>query len=259
MCLITINSEKTTIGDKQIADFYTHNPDGLGIMRYEQDKVHIHKFLPKTAKEAIRLYKKYANGDCIVHWRMATHGKVDIANAHPYQVTPNLWMMHNGVIHHAARDIDKMSDTWHFIRDVLRPILTDREELLQSRAIHKLIQDHVDSNRLVFMDSRGVITVINESKFIDAFGAKLSNTYAWSYPITPKIFYKNDYLYGNTYAIDYDNRLTKSNKLDETDEMESENQGLIDLCLYYPEEIAAMLADYGITEKDCLDYCGLNI
>jgi hypothetical protein len=120
---------------------------------------------------------------------MKTHGNIDMENCHPYEVLNrdehgiDLWLMHNGVLHTDNKaDITK-SDTWHYIRDYLRPILEYNPDFAFHPAFAELIGDHIGSNRFVMMDNNGRQVVINEEQGVYWGGRWLSNTYAWSAPV----------------------------------------------------------------------------
>jgi len=36
--------------------------------------------------------------ECIIHYRMKTHGDIDMDNCHPSRVTDDIWMAHNGIL-----------------------------------------------------------------------------------------------------------------------------------------------------------------
>ena len=55
----------------------------------------------------------------LVHFRIATHGSVDIHNCHPFRVTENKVMIHNGMIPVVLDKNDKRSDTRVFAENYL--------------------------------------------------------------------------------------------------------------------------------------------
>ena len=88
MCLlITKLSNSPVLADHWIEDFYDFNSDGIGIMYSENNELIIKKVLPKTEIEATAFYQKYVKGKmCAIHFRMRTHGNIDLNNCHPYEV-----------------------------------------------------------------------------------------------------------------------------------------------------------------------------
>ena len=183
MCLLTKQTSSTVLSDSFLADVYSKNRDGLGVMYAEKGKIHIYKCLPTNAKEFIDFYRKHAEGkDCVWHARMQTHGDIDLDNCHPYMVTEGVWMAHNGVLS-TGNDNDKTrSDTWHFIQNFLRPALTANPNLLLDQDFQNFLGKMIGpSNKFGFVRCDGEIVLINEQAGVEYQGAWLSNTYAWSY------------------------------------------------------------------------------
>jgi hypothetical protein len=117
---------------------------------------------------------------------MRTHGAIDLLNCHPYEVLNraehgiDLWLMHNGILSTGNKANPKMSDTWHYIADYLRPMLAGNPDFAFHPAFKALIEDHIGgSNKFVIMDNEGRQVVINESAGVYWAGLWLSNTYAW--------------------------------------------------------------------------------
>jgi predicted glutamine amidotransferase len=288
MCLITINTPETTFTNDWLLDFYDHNQDGLGVMYAEGGTLFIEKFVPKTEKSVLNFYHTHVQGkQAVVHWRMRTHGATDMANAHPYEVLNmkehgiDLWMMHNGVLSGVNADQKHMSDTWHFIRDTMRPMLAAFPDLLKNTAFIELVEERIgSSNKLVFLDNWGNTTVINEKAFTEFSGAQLSNTYAWTsrsrhnLKATEKVVYaKTPSNYGYGYPVDYTKRSLYQSVWDNAEEeeddllddllatkstsaydLENDYEELWLLVEQYPDEATNLLSDYGCSPQDLRDY-----
>ena len=185
MCLLITKPESTVFDNQFLAGVYDKNSDGIGIMYAEHGKVVVKKFLPKTKQESIQIYHEHIAGKaCAVHYRMRTHGATDMANCHPYQVLSadegyELWLMHNGVLHTGNDKNVAMSDTWHYIRDYLRPILLNNPTFFMTEEFKDMIGAHIGSNRFTLLDSHGNMVTVNEDQGVMYEGAWLSNTYAW--------------------------------------------------------------------------------
>lgn len=183
MCLLVQQTTQSKFTDEFLADVFTKNQDGLGVMYADGGKLHVHKSLPATAADFIDFYRKHADGrNCVWHARMQTHGDIDFDNCHPYKVTDDVWLAHNGILS-TGNDADKSkSDTWHFIQNFIRPALIGNPELLTDVNWQKFVGEIIGrSNKFALVRADGAVVVINAHAGVNYENAWLSNTYAWSY------------------------------------------------------------------------------
>ena len=191
MCLL-INQPTTApvLPAHWLSDFFSYNSDGVGVMYSENNCLITEKILPKTDAEFIAFYNAHIAGkDCAYHLRMRTHGDTDLENCHPYMVLNHaehgmdLALMHNGILSTGNKADPSKSDTWHYIRDYLRPMLSGNPEFFMHPAFSKIVGDHIGSgNKFVLMDNAGRVATINQSAGVFWGGLWLSNTYAWTAP-----------------------------------------------------------------------------
>jgi hypothetical protein len=189
MCLlVTQSTTSPVLSNDWLADFYSYNSDGIGVMHSHDGELIIQKILPKSAQDFIAFYHDNIKGkNCAFHLRMKTHGHIDLENCHPYEVLNkadhgiDLWLMHNGILSTGNQaDISK-SDTWHYIRDYLRPMLADNPEFYLHPSFSEIVEKHIgSSNKFVLMDNHGRSVTINQGAGVYWAGLWLSNTYAWS-------------------------------------------------------------------------------
>jgi len=282
MCLLVTQSKKSPILSNQwLEDFYYSNSDGVGVMYVKAGELVIEKLLPKTADDFIDFYHSHIAGkNCAFHLRMKTHGLIDLQNCHPYEVLNksehglDVWLMHNGILSTGnQKDVTK-SDTWHYIRDYLKPMLTNNPDFAFTDEFNDLISSHIGaSNKFVLMDNQGRQAVINRSSGVYWAGLWLSNTYAWSSsssasktPIKdakkalkqsrediPKPIYKPyKYSYYNRYD-DYDGYGVNTKNSFNTPDYEDEYD------IYYEVEMLLDDLQYNdlkanVTLDDCIDY-----
>lgn len=202
MCLlITQKNNAPKLSDIWLRDFYTRNADGVGVMYAQNNKLVIKKIIPKNADEFIQFYRDYIQSRaCAWHLRMRTHGDIDLLNCHPYEVLNrsehgvDLWLMHNGVLSTGNKANPKFSDTWHYIQNYLKPMLSDNPDFAFHPSFKALIGDHIGvTNKFVLMDNKGRLSVVNEDRGVYWGNLWLSNTYAWSSqdtrskPVTQKL------------------------------------------------------------------------
>jgi len=181
MCILINHPANTNFSDELLADFYDYNSDGFGAMYAEAGKLVIIKTLGKP-DEIEALYKKeLAHRDCIIHYRMKTHGNIDLDNCHPYRINDDIWMAHNGILT-MGNPIDKRkSDTWHFIEYIIRPALAADPDLIFDLDYQEYLENMIgNSNKFAFMHSSGQSVILNKHAGVEHQGAWLSNTYAWS-------------------------------------------------------------------------------
>lgn len=193
MCLLITQPKNTpSLTDIWLKDMYSFNSDGVGVMFLHNNQLVIKKDLPKSENDFIKFYKENIQGkNCSFHLRMRTHGEIDLLNCHPYEILNkkndglDMWLSHNGILSF-GNDADKTkSDTWHYIKNYLKPLLKENPSLAFNNAFIKVIGDHIGSNnKFVIMDSKGRQSVINKSSGVYWGGMWLSNTYAWSSPFT---------------------------------------------------------------------------
>lgn len=200
MCLMVQQTQPTKFSDEFLIGVYKSNSDGIGVMWAEDNHLHYRKALVTSAKEFISFIREHAEGRaCCWHARMKTHGHIDLTNCHPYPVTgfdgrddeyPVL-LMHNGVLSTGNNKDATKSDTWHYIQEIIRPLLAQHPELLTNPGFKTLVEKHIGTgNKFAMMDAFGNTVILNRQAGVEYNGAWLSNTYAWDYyglhPDAPK-------------------------------------------------------------------------
>lgn len=179
--LITGTSQKIksvlTTTPLLLESLYEHNSDGLGIMYATSKGLKVIKKLPKNVAEARQLINAMPSDDrqLAMHWRMRTHGHIDMANCHPYEVSPTTQLMHNGVLHTGNGKDTSRSDTYHFIQDYLSSITDDT---LHNEQFQLILGDMIGNNRFAIMSEDGRLSVVNKQQGVEFENVWFSNTYA---------------------------------------------------------------------------------
>jgi hypothetical protein len=180
MCLIIHRKEKQSLAKNFLDDVFSHNKDGWGIMFLNDDGAPV----IKRGMKLKSFYKAYKNEvqhrECLIHFRMATQGDIDLSMCHPFEVTSGIYNI--DAPSHACK---KKSDTWRFVNLVLKPILESVDkphEFLRSESMSYLIASHAGTgNRLAFLDHMGAHLVPTESEWSETTcGVTVSNTYAYN-------------------------------------------------------------------------------
>ena len=186
MCLIINKPEGVTFDQEFLRGTYEKNSDGLGVMYAENNTLYTAKIVPKTFAEVLAFWDKHVHERaCAVHFRMQTHGDIDLHNCHPYTVLTAdegypLSLIHNGILHTGNAKDKRFSDTHWYIQDYLRPMLLKNPEFFLTPEFADLVGSHIgNGNKFVLMDAYGNVVTVNEKQGVQHNGAWLSNTYAW--------------------------------------------------------------------------------
>lgn len=182
MCILIHNTPKSRLTKEHWADMLRRNQDGFGAMYSDGKRVHVIKTLDGSPEELDFIYRKYLRGrEAVIHLRMQTHGAINMDNCHPYKVTDDLYMAHNGVLSTGNWDDPSKSDTWHLIEFYLKPILEKSPDVLFEPSFQKMLAGFIGySNKLAFVHKTRGVVVINRSAGIKHRETWFSNTYAWS-------------------------------------------------------------------------------
>lgn len=267
MCLIVHNPDGVAFPTSVLRRGIKDNPDGWGIMGAGSGRVRIEKgFGTSSFFKTLDTFR----GACTIHFRWATHGKINLDNAHPFRILRGKYaLMHNGVLDIPRRDLSK-SDTWHFARDFVQPILANKPDWFGSEYLSAMLGALIGPlNKLVIMRNDGASMVVNEKSGRDYEGLWLSNGNSlWGeadwYETTPTAststftrgmvqctvcqcyVFPDDTVsdeYGNVSCEDCDLKAYKkeSDELDLTALSDLDHDELAEYCGTYPHEVATLI------------------
>jgi hypothetical protein len=189
MCIIAVVPKDLILDESIIQRMWNGNSDGAGFMYAEDGKLHVQKGY-MTYKSFMDAYEPHAGKAIVMHFRIKTHGETNEINTHPFNVTDGLAFAHNGII--SGFGSKEHSDTWHFNEEVIKPLQKNVKSFLNIQPIQKLISDRIGYSKLVFMDSRGVVDIVNKEKGDESSdGVWFSNT-GWR---EPKTYSKPEYAF----------------------------------------------------------------
>ena len=186
MCIAILNTKKAGIlPTEQIKNSWDNNDMGGGLL-WNKNGV-LNMFKTYSYSEFIKKYNKLRDdkqvGNIVLHFRIATSGINGKHNLHPFIVNKDLGFVHNGVI--SGLGNNEYSDTYQF-NDMLRKF---KHNFIDCDMTKHFISNYIGSSKLVFLDSSGKYTIINEKKGHWKDGNWYSNDSYKSY---------NDYMwYGN--------------------------------------------------------------
>lgn len=211
MCIIAFKPEGTRLPKEKILNnCYYNNSDGVGMAIQRNGKTIINKFMLLDPFLQYHRDNARKEDNILYHFRIATHGKVNLENTHPFIITKDYKEMnqsqsittknilaHNGIITLLA-DNHKTSDS-----KILARILADKDindNLFKSEGIRQLIETILETDKLIVMNSEGEYFLIG--KWEEAKGIHYSNlTYMYK-----KVYY--DY-YFPSYASEYSRDISR--------------------------------------------------
>mgnify|MGYP001560333723 CR=1 FL=1 len=202
MCIIVVKPEKIALPkEKVLKNCFNSNPDGAGFAFTKNTTNYLFKgyfdFDKFYNDLTAQVKKEYP---CIIHFRIATAGKVDGGNCHPFPVTNKInilrqtkvitnkiMVVHNGIIQNESHY--KLSDTQVFIKDILsNKVIYDN--IYDNPAIEKLIVNYGGSSKFAFLHTQKGILLLGD--FIKDYNCYFSNN---SYKNIPILDYKySDFL-----------------------------------------------------------------
>jgi hypothetical protein len=174
MCIIFAG--KIIPSNKELKNAWANNPDGAGVMYTEvgQDTINIFKSLDYSvfAKHISKLRKNININSVVLHFRFATHGEVNLDNAHPFSINGTLAMVHNGVVTQLSKDLNT-SDSYLLSR-MLSNLPPDWEK---NDTILSLLEDYIgEHNKVVILSNSGELVFLNKHKGHELNGIWRSNT-----------------------------------------------------------------------------------
>lgn len=183
MCILIHQPKDYCFSSEQLRDFFYKNSDGFGAIVNHGDErgVKVYKSVGGIKEIEDMYYNDVACYEAIIHFRMKTHGNIDLENCHPYEVLPNVYMAHNGILSYGNTADPTKSDTWHYIKDFIKPMLELTPDALKNPYIRGYLGAHIgSSNKFGFMDLEGNVAIINRHSGVEHDGVWYSNTYAWT-------------------------------------------------------------------------------
>jgi len=171
MCLLLCSREGKLMPENKIENAYHHNPHGFGIAFANNGKLEVYKTMYYA--DIRPLFNQINGRPYVAHFRAGTHGTIGLEMCHPFEMSKDVVVFHNGVIDIKGIPEGK-SDTWTFTEKILKKyFLPDYKEKLD------LLEQLVGGwNKLAFIDNTGDITVANESGGHWSKGVWYSNAYS---------------------------------------------------------------------------------
>lgn len=140
---------------------FKSNKDGAGFVAVSDGRLIVDKgyFSFDSFREA---YLPYVGLQSAIHFRWATHGKTDVANCHPFSITDDLALIHNGVLPIQCNEDKNMSDTWHYVHHILRPMAERDPDFFVQPEVIFMGEAAIKGSKFVFLRSDGEVSIWNE-------------------------------------------------------------------------------------------------
>lgn len=145
------------------------NPHGFGYAYFnEENKMQVIKTV-KNVNQNINYFLKIRKANIekpfILHFRIATHGKIITKCCHPFKVNENLVFCHNGILEHKyTKDLtmkDDKSDSMLFGETMLAKLPIN---FMENEAKKELLDDHIGAgNKMILLNAEGKHWILNEN------------------------------------------------------------------------------------------------
>lgn len=160
MCIILFQqAEAKRLPKVGLEIFSENNSDGMGLMYSEDGKLRVWRSMDDIEALWEEYCRVHDRGIAIgIHFRIATKGKTDLANCHPF-LTGNGWaLMHNGTMYGLGAIPDGESDSSLFATSVIGALSEDWNE---RSTLFNLLSSYAKPSRLLLMHETGQWVVMN--------------------------------------------------------------------------------------------------
>jgi hypothetical protein len=162
MCIAIYKPAGKIISKANLAQCFKANPDGAGFMYAKDKELNLLKGF-FTFDEFWDVYEPLQNEQCLIHFRIKTHGEINYTNCHPFLVNKSLGFIHNGVI--SGFGAGKLSDTVEFNEQIIKPLVNKYgNRIMFDESIVSLIESRIGYSKLAFLDRHGNFNLFNENK-----------------------------------------------------------------------------------------------
>lgn len=161
MCIAIFKPRKTQPDWDSYRAAYDNNPDGWGFAAARDGKLIVKKGVSSFNNFKKKFYE-FRHSPALVHFRIRTSGDINDRNCHPFMVSPDLAVIHNGMLDIQCNVDAKMSDTWHFVTQVLRPIHESAPAFPWNMGLSFLGEQFLGrGNKMLFLSATGEHTIWN--------------------------------------------------------------------------------------------------
>lgn len=211
MCLILVRDPNVQLDFEHIKHAALNNPHGWGYIIPDRGHLEIRRFFNAKGTDPEEVYNvldENIDKRLFLHLRYATAGSRDKNNVHPFPVLQKrkhgmqAWLMHNGTLNDFSSHKSRMSDTYHFTEEVVRPLL-ERSMALRGKTkcindpfVNKIIEKYSGWSKFLLVDNYGNYQTIgggtqkegywvsNDYSFQKSYREEKTESKSYSYPST---------------------------------------------------------------------------
>lgn len=161
MCIAILN-KSSMLEESVFENSFENNPDGGGLAYVIHGKVKISHNMTswKTLYDEYSMVRPLTKYPIMIHFRIGTSGAKDERNLHPFMVTKDMALIHNGVVSYSPIEKDK-SDTWHFVQFL--KTLKNPHSLLDAESTEcNMIAAMTTGSKFCLLYKDGSYNIINE-------------------------------------------------------------------------------------------------
>lgn len=188
MCIAIYLPEFKEIDKETLEICNNSNPDGFGFAFFnDKNELILNKEVDaKKIKRKIDLFslvrRNFFHRPFLLHFRIATHGKISKPCCHPFKVDEDTVFCHNGILDYdyGVNRNSNSSDTMMFNKTILQRI--DKKELNKMMAgdndvLKELLSGYIgDRNKMILLNSKDEVQILNEKKGVWDKGIWFSNS-----------------------------------------------------------------------------------
>ena len=154
MCLAIYKPSKVKPDWDALEEGFKSNSHGAGFAVAVDGSIQIHKGF-FNFEDFLRAYDPFADRQALIHFRWATHGARDQEMCHPFSVTDEIAMIHNGILNISTDDDKTKSDTWHYVEYILKPLAERDRDFYSDNAIKFLGESAISGSKFCFLRADG--------------------------------------------------------------------------------------------------------
>jgi glutamine amidotransferase len=163
VCLAIYKPPRVIVPRDALANGFDSNAHGAGFAYVQNDTLVTVKGL-FTFDAFWSAYNPHRYKQAIIHFRWATSGLHDEGNCHPFAISDDTAMIHNGVLDIPC-DVDReRSDTWHYCHHILRPLAERDPSFFTQPAMIYMGASAIGSDKFCFLRANGDWSIWNEDR-----------------------------------------------------------------------------------------------